>query len=103
MASELDDLADTERQLCEVLAAYFEAVKAGQAPERQTWLARHPDLADELVAFLEEQDRLLRLTEPLRTIAEAAGCRGPHPNRSSPSGSGTGHPATAGPGYVFGD
>ncbi len=77
MTSELDDLADPERRLCEVLAAYFEAAKAGQAPEREAWLARHPDLADRLAAFLDEQDRLLQITEPLRTIAEAAG--GPDP------------------------
>jgi hypothetical protein len=74
MANDLDDLADPERRLCEVLAAYFEAVKAGQAPEREAWLAHYPDLADQLVAFLEQQDRLLRATEPLRSIVVAAGC-----------------------------
>ena len=73
MASDLDDLADPERRLCEVLAAYFEAVKAGQAPEREAWLARYPDLAGQLAAFLEQQDRLLRVTEPLRTIAGVGG------------------------------
>ena len=73
MANDLDDLADPERRLCEVLAAYFEAVKAGQAPERQAWLARHPDLADQLAAFLDEQDRLLRVTEPLRTHRRGGG------------------------------
>ncbi len=72
MASELDDLADPERRLCEVLAEYFEAAKAGQVPNRKALLDRHPDLADELAAFLGEQDRLLRLTEPLRTIAVVA-------------------------------
>ncbi len=70
MASDLDDLADLERRLCEVLAAYFEAVKAGQAPDRDAWLARHPDLAGQLSAFLDEQDRLLRMTEPLRSIVK---------------------------------
>ncbi len=73
MTSDLDDLDDPEQRLCEVLAAYFEAVKAGQAPDRQDWLARHPDLADQLAQFLEQQDRLLRMTEPLRTITEASG------------------------------
>ncbi len=84
MASDLDDLADPERRLCEVLAAYFEAVKAGEAPERATWLGRHPDLADQLAAFLDEQDRLLRMTEPLRTIAEAAA--GPDPGDAAAAG-----------------
>jgi hypothetical protein len=78
MASDLDDLADPERRLCEALAAYFEAVKAGQVRDRDTWLARYPDLAGELVAFLEQQDRLLRVTGPLRLgIDETIGSAGP--------------------------
>ena len=91
MASDLDDLADPERRLCEVLAAYFEAVKAGQAPEREAWLARYPDLAGQLTAFLEQQDRLLRVTEPLRTIAEASGHLGSQADRGpsrAPNGNG---------------
>jgi WD40 repeat protein/tRNA A-37 threonylcarbamoyl transferase component Bud32 len=72
MADDLDDLADPERRLCEVLAAYFEAVKAGTAPERGAWLATYPDLASPLADFLDERDRLLDLTEPLREIAGAA-------------------------------
>ena len=71
--SDLEDLADPERRLCEALAAYFDAVKAGQVPERHAWLARYPDLADELVAFLDQQDRLLRVTGPLRSIVEGNG------------------------------
>ncbi len=67
MASDLDDLADLERRLCEALAAYFDAIKAGEVPEREAWLARYPELAGELAAFLEQQDRLLRVTEPLRS------------------------------------
>src|SRR6516225_8513843 len=68
MTGNFDDLADPERRLCEILAAYFEAAKAGQAPERGAWLARYPNLADQLIAFLEEEHRLLSMTEPLRTI-----------------------------------
>ncbi len=36
MASDFDNLDDAEQRLCEVLAAYFDAGKAGQAPS-----ARH--------------------------------------------------------------
>ncbi len=86
MASDLDNLDDTEQRLCEVLAAYFEAGKAGQEPERQAWLARYPDLTEQLTAFLEQQDRLLRLTEPLRTITEAAECAGSRTVESFPNG-----------------
>jgi WD40 repeat protein len=103
MASELDDLADPERRLCEVLAAYFEAVKAGQTPEREAWLARYPDLADQLVGFLEEQDRLLRATEPLRSIVVAAGCPDTDAGRPSANGNGTALLDASAPVRVFGD
>ena len=63
---------ERERQLFEILADYFEAVESGRAPDRQQWLARYPDLAEEINDFLDDQDRLLKLTEPLRPIAEAA-------------------------------
>jgi eukaryotic-like serine/threonine-protein kinase len=63
---------DRERELCEILAAYFEAVEAGHAPDRKEWLARYPDWANQIGLFLDKQDRLLKLTEPLRPITEAA-------------------------------
>ena len=78
MASDLGAVAgrepgrdrDRERQLFEILAGYFEAVEAGQAPDRSEWLARYPDWAEEIARFLDDQDRLLKLTEPLRPIGE---------------------------------
>jgi tetratricopeptide (TPR) repeat protein len=103
MVSDLDDLNDPERRLCEVLAAYFEAVKAGQAPEREVWLARYPDLAGQLAAFLEQQDRLLRMTEPLRTIAESAGYFGSHAIGPVPNGNGTSHGRMSAAVHNFGD
>ncbi len=109
MASDLDDLADPERRLCEVLAAYFDAVKAGEAPERDLWLAQYPDLASQLTAFLEEQDRLLRVTGPLRSIAQGT-IGGPYleatqgsPCRAAPDGNGTDHGTASAAVHVFGD
>jgi eukaryotic-like serine/threonine-protein kinase len=62
---------DREQQVCEVLAAYFESVEAGQDPDRARWLARYPDYADQIGRFFDDQDRLLKFTEPIRPIADA--------------------------------
>src|ERR1700726_4952125 len=69
---------EREQRLHEVLAAYLEAVEAGQQPKREEWLARHPDLAGELGAFLDAQEHIDRIAEPLRQPDAAA-----QPNRGS--------------------
>jgi WD40 repeat protein len=64
-----DDAVERERRLDEVLAAYLEAAEAGRAPDREAFLAQHPDLTDELRAFLDDRER----------FAHAAGQLGPPP------------------------
>ena len=63
---------ERERQIFAILAVYFEAAEAGEAPDRTEWLTRYPDFAEDIVRFMDDQDRLLRLTEPLRPIASAS-------------------------------
>src|SRR5262249_36232316 len=71
-----------EERLGEVLAAYLRAAEVGQAPDRQEFLARHPDLADELGAFLSGREQVERMAAPLRQAALAASAGG------APQGSG---------------
>lgn len=57
---------DREQQLDEVITRYLKAAEAGQAPPADEWVARHPDLANELQSFLAGQQQLDRLAAPLR-------------------------------------
>src|SRR6516165_9752310 len=56
----------SEEDLHATIAAYLQAIEAGQTPDRQELLARNPDLADELTAFFADHDRLHELADPLR-------------------------------------
>jgi WD40 repeat protein len=59
-----------DERVNEAIAAYLEAADAGQAPGREEFLARHPDLAAELEAFLADRERFRRLAAPLGAAAD---------------------------------
>ena len=71
MSSNSPNHSGREARLDELIAAYLEAVEAGQSPDRDEWLARYPDLADELRRFFANHDRMARVGEPLRAAAAA--------------------------------
>ena len=62
------------QQLDEVIGAFLVALDAGQNPDPQEWLARHPDLSPELAEFFGDRERMDELFEPLKAgPAEQAG------------------------------
>jgi WD40 repeat protein len=67
------DSTDREIRLNEIIDAYLRAVDCGQTPDRQDLLARHPDLAPELMAFFADQDRFRGPAEPLQPLGPATG------------------------------
>jgi hypothetical protein len=60
------DDPERRRHFEALLGADFQALEAGQSPDRRELLARHPDLAPGLAEFFAEQDRFHRRVAPLR-------------------------------------
>jgi serine/threonine protein kinase len=52
-------------RLNEVLAAYLEAADAGWAPDRQEFVTRYPELADELESYFRDHDHVAQFAESL--------------------------------------
>jgi serine/threonine-protein kinase len=67
------DSDERQRRLEEVLAGYLRAADAGRPPNPETLIAGHPDLADDLRAFLANRGAIARLTAPIRPPPERLG------------------------------
>jgi WD40 repeat protein len=75
-----------KQRLEEAIAAYYQASEAGQAPVRTELLARYPDLAEDLAAFLDDKAAFERRARPQ---AEATGVWAPAPPTAGPTDSAT--------------
>src|SRR4051812_7178984 len=99
MTEAANDLSLRGQRVNEVLAAYLQAVDAGQAPSRQELLARHPELTVELQAFFADHDELDLLAGPARQVT--SGTPLPAAWSKQPTGNLAGDP-TLTPGDVVG-
>ncbi len=61
-----NDATESFTHLDRVIAEYLQAVEAGEVPNRQELLDRHPELAEPLRAFFANFDRIDLHAEPLR-------------------------------------
>jgi WD40 repeat protein/tRNA A-37 threonylcarbamoyl transferase component Bud32 len=77
--SEANPASQREHQVNGILAAYLEAQRLGQAPNREELLRQHPDLAVELRSFFADQDRFGQLAERLGPPAPPAAAPGQAP------------------------
>jgi hypothetical protein len=59
--------SDTQEQrFHQAVAAYLEAMDAGETPDRQEWLARYPEFALQLTDFFAARDRVDQFAAPRR-------------------------------------
>ena len=69
MSAEANNSSARDQRVDEAIAAYLEAVDAGQAPAPNDFIAQHRDIADDLEAFFANRDQFERLAEPLQAVA----------------------------------
>ena len=69
MSAETHDSSARRQRVDAVIAAYLEAVDAGQTPDPDEFIVQHSDVADELASFFANCDQFERLAEPLQAAA----------------------------------
>ena len=75
MPNETNESSVREQRVNEAIAAYLEAVDAGEAPDPKGFIAAHSDIAGELESFFANRDEFERMAEPL----QPAGNESPKP------------------------
>jgi serine/threonine-protein kinase len=85
MSVAAENVSERELRFQSVAAEYLEAREARRTNELSALLARHPDLAEQITAFVAGQDEVARLAAPLRD-AVAVVAATPDPGQTPPCG-----------------
>ena len=91
MSGETNQPSIREQRVNEAIAAYLEAVDAGEAPDPSEFVAQHGDIATELESFFTNRDEFERMAEPLQPADNAA----PSPQGDDPTLPPAGEPTEA--------
>ena len=81
MSGETNEPSVREQRVNEVIAAYLEAVDAGETPDPKEFTAAHDDIAAELESFFANRDEFERMAEPL----QPGGSEAPMPQPDDPT------------------
>lgn len=71
MTDESPDSDAHDKEVDELLAKYLLAVDAGEAPDKEAWIAEHPEFSRELDDFLSGTEQFERLSESLHASMAA--------------------------------
>src|SRR5215467_14306555 len=63
---------EREERLGELISDWLESRETGRPIDRNQWLAAHPEYAEELAEFFDEEEHLRELAAPLRASVETA-------------------------------
>jgi WD40 repeat protein/predicted Ser/Thr protein kinase len=85
MAEKVNDPSERELRLDEAIASFYQAREAGQALDRNAFLACYPDLADELAAFLDNKAAFEKRAGGSPSPASEAATLGPTPTQPAPA------------------
>lgn len=73
MAHDPQESADRDQRINQIIAAFLDAERSGQAPNREALLQQHPDLAKELQSFFADKDHFEKMAEPMAPAPGLAG------------------------------